>query len=275
MKIGENIKKYRKQKKLTQPELGTLINKSESSIRKYESDDVIPSIEVLQSIAKALHISVSILTTNNIEQRIYDLMKEQNISIEDMIIKAGLIDDELPILKNATSSVLIPNKKTLLKISNALNITFNDLIKDTIIESWFSPDHEKSQLADNTTICTTKPIELCNMDISQRRKIDCVSIQTMATLLDLTELETEIFETESYKNPIVKSKCISILSKIETFQQTLLTTILNSNNVNLKDLLNLTDLECNTLTNLIVSNINNLIPEVQKLSNINSNSKPI
>jgi transcriptional regulator with XRE-family HTH domain len=57
LKIGQNIKKYRKEKKLTQPELGLLIGKSESSIRKYESGDVVPSMDIITKIVDALDIN--------------------------------------------------------------------------------------------------------------------------------------------------------------------------------------------------------------------------
>lgn len=57
MDIGSNIKKYRKAKKMTQVELASRINKSESMIRKYESNSVVPNIDVLKSIADALETS--------------------------------------------------------------------------------------------------------------------------------------------------------------------------------------------------------------------------
>lgn len=59
MSIGENIKLYRNKKGLTQPELGKLIHKSESSIRKYESDTVTPSIDILNELANKLGITIN------------------------------------------------------------------------------------------------------------------------------------------------------------------------------------------------------------------------
>ncbi|URZ02738.1 helix-turn-helix domain-containing protein [Clostridium felsineum] len=59
MSIGKNIKIYRTKKGLTQPELGKLIHKSESSIRKYESGNVTPSIDILNKLADTLDISIN------------------------------------------------------------------------------------------------------------------------------------------------------------------------------------------------------------------------
>ena len=65
MTIGDNIKKYRKHSNLTQKELGELIGKSTISIRKYEANDITPSLKVLDDISKALNVNIRELTNNN------------------------------------------------------------------------------------------------------------------------------------------------------------------------------------------------------------------
>lgn len=57
MDIGNKIKSIRKEKKLTQKELGNLIGKSEISIRKYEATSNVP-LDAIIDIAKALDIDV-------------------------------------------------------------------------------------------------------------------------------------------------------------------------------------------------------------------------
>lgn len=57
MTLGDNIKKYRKENKLTQMELATLTNKSKSTIEKYESNKVTPSLKILDKIAQALDVT--------------------------------------------------------------------------------------------------------------------------------------------------------------------------------------------------------------------------
>ena len=64
-KIGNNIKKWRKLKKLTQQELGEKIDKTLSSIQKYEKGNVMIPIDVLSNIAKALNIGIDKLIYEN------------------------------------------------------------------------------------------------------------------------------------------------------------------------------------------------------------------
>lgn len=60
MSIGNNIKKYRTIKELSQRELAKLTGISESSIRKYEHGERKPKIENLIKIERALGINLSI-----------------------------------------------------------------------------------------------------------------------------------------------------------------------------------------------------------------------
>ncbi len=55
-KIGDAIKKARENKKFTQKELGEIIGKTESSIRKYENGSIEIPLSVLDSIANALEV---------------------------------------------------------------------------------------------------------------------------------------------------------------------------------------------------------------------------
>lgn len=54
--LAENLKYFRKKKKLSQAALGMLIDKSLSTIQKYESGDISPPLEVLKEIADMLGV---------------------------------------------------------------------------------------------------------------------------------------------------------------------------------------------------------------------------
>ena len=83
MTIGDNIKKYRKEKKLTQKELGEMINRSTISIRKYESGSIKPSIDVLHSLTKALNVTVyDLVTEDNIDQVDFELSYLEGLTRE-------------------------------------------------------------------------------------------------------------------------------------------------------------------------------------------------
>lgn len=61
MSIGENIKRLRKEKGLTQKQLGILCQPpiDEANIRKYENDKQNPKVDTLKKIAKVLECQVS------------------------------------------------------------------------------------------------------------------------------------------------------------------------------------------------------------------------
>ena len=61
MTIGENIKRIRIQRGITQDELGFLIGTDDAMIRKYENGTRIPKINRLEKIAFALGVNVEVL----------------------------------------------------------------------------------------------------------------------------------------------------------------------------------------------------------------------
>ena len=64
MNIGNNIKKYRKIKGLTQIQLAEKIGVSTITIKNYENNRRQPSLETLNKIAEALNVSVSELISD-------------------------------------------------------------------------------------------------------------------------------------------------------------------------------------------------------------------
>ena len=56
--IGENIKRLRREKKLTQKQLGELCGINEANIRKYESGKQIPRLATIEKIAAGLEVDV-------------------------------------------------------------------------------------------------------------------------------------------------------------------------------------------------------------------------
>lgn len=57
MSVGQNIRRFRTEKKLTQKKLGELSNINEVQIRQYELGKANPKIETIEKIANALEIS--------------------------------------------------------------------------------------------------------------------------------------------------------------------------------------------------------------------------
>lgn len=61
--IGKNLSNLRKQAKLTQMELAEKFNYSDKSISKWEAGDSMPSIEVLNELAKFYNVTLDYLVT--------------------------------------------------------------------------------------------------------------------------------------------------------------------------------------------------------------------
>lgn len=60
MPTGTKIKELRKQKGLTQKQLGDMCGIADSNIRKYENGKQNPKLETLQKIADALEVSINV-----------------------------------------------------------------------------------------------------------------------------------------------------------------------------------------------------------------------
>lgn len=58
MTVGENIRKIRKEKGLTQKQLGELCGINEANIRKYELGKANPKVETVDRIAAALEVKI-------------------------------------------------------------------------------------------------------------------------------------------------------------------------------------------------------------------------
>lgn len=61
MTVGQNIRKFRKEKKLTQKKLGELCGINEVQIRQYELEKANPKLETLNKIAAALNVEIGFL----------------------------------------------------------------------------------------------------------------------------------------------------------------------------------------------------------------------
>lgn len=65
MNIGENIKNLRKEKKISQEQLSEITGIPRSSIGRYERGEKYPNVKVLNKIAEALQIPMSLITTDS------------------------------------------------------------------------------------------------------------------------------------------------------------------------------------------------------------------
>lgn len=92
--IGQNIKKYRKLKKLTQHQLGELVNKSDNTISNYEKGKIAPSQGALLALSEVLGVNIDKLfpereSTNSIQgvQVSLELLKGDEIIYLNTLMK--------------------------------------------------------------------------------------------------------------------------------------------------------------------------------------------
>lgn len=96
MSIGDNIRRYRRQNKMTQIDLANKINKSLRTIQKYEANETKPSAKVLRDISDIFNIYIEDLTNEGDRTDIYsDVVSEY---IDQRI--ARMTDDEILTRKN-------------------------------------------------------------------------------------------------------------------------------------------------------------------------------
>jgi len=77
MTVGEKIKQLRKDNKITQTELGKILNVEKSTISMYENNNTQPPIQTLSTIAKYFNVTTDYLLGNETKN------KEQNSQDKD------------------------------------------------------------------------------------------------------------------------------------------------------------------------------------------------
>lgn len=70
MTLGQNIKKYRIEAKLTQTDLANKLDIIQSNIHRWEADKIMPSLETLKKLATILNVSIDnlIFTSKEIKK---------------------------------------------------------------------------------------------------------------------------------------------------------------------------------------------------------------
>ncbi len=110
MTFGERITYARKQKKMTQNDLGKAVGTSGDIIGKYERNEIKPSIDTAAKIAEALGVTIDYLVKEgeyqNIDNETLKRMKElEKLSKEDKAHVFAMLDAFFA--KNKLQSLLV------------------------------------------------------------------------------------------------------------------------------------------------------------------------
>lgn len=90
MTVAENIRKFRKERKMTQRQLGEKCGMYESQIRKYELGTANPKIDTIKKIADVLDVSIDRLTGDSVSSIIESRLEELDESLETVAKEADV-----------------------------------------------------------------------------------------------------------------------------------------------------------------------------------------
>lgn len=87
MNIGDNIRKYRKEKNMSMKDLSSALNVSVQAIGNYERGDREPNFEMLEKISEILDVPLYVLLTFNDEELAAIKSEFKNKTISPEIVK--------------------------------------------------------------------------------------------------------------------------------------------------------------------------------------------
>lgn len=133
MALGQNIKNFRKEKKMTQKELATLVGVNEVTIRSYEAEKYRPKIGTLQKIAEALDVSLAaldpVLYENTFDKRvgknIAAVRTRKNISQNDLGQLLNISSSDIERLESGTTTI---ETKDIENIAEKLQVPIEALV---------------------------------------------------------------------------------------------------------------------------------------------------
>ncbi|MCI6737578.1 MAG: helix-turn-helix domain-containing protein [Intestinibacter sp.] len=118
MEIGKKIKNIRKSKNMTIQELANSINKSKSTVSKYENGDISIDIQTLYEISNALNVHV--------EQLLYIKSNIDNIHNNNIVNALKMLFSKKPLEENTDLVKKLKISKEdikLMKLYNMFTVT--------------------------------------------------------------------------------------------------------------------------------------------------------
>lgn len=155
--LGQKIARLRKEKNYTQEDLAKKFNVSTQAVSKWENDLSAPDISILKDLAKTLGVTIDYLLSNETEEIVNILPKENRKPINKMVLKIKIsstdgdkVNVNLPmpfIFACINSGVKLPS----LNGSDALNsIDFKEIIN--LVEQGVVGELVSIESADGDTI---------------------------------------------------------------------------------------------------------------------------
>ena len=97
--FGDNLKKIRSDKNISQGDLANMVNMHATHISRYERNQASPSVDILRKIADALNVSADVLIYGNADERAKSNIQDQELL--NMFTKVQLLNkNELNCVKS-------------------------------------------------------------------------------------------------------------------------------------------------------------------------------
>lgn len=126
--LGDQIKKYRKEKKMSQEELAIPLNVVRQTVSKWENNLSVPDAELLIHLAEVLEISVAELLGTNEQQQ------PASLSAETLGAELARLNEELSRqVQERSLSSRAEQKRNLILFFSMLSMLFALIIDNTIV----------------------------------------------------------------------------------------------------------------------------------------------
>lgn len=198
--IGTVIRKYRKERGLTQKQLGALCGISEQNIGNYERGVRKPKIETLLKISKALEVPVNSFVdlkgqTGNTDSRIKYYRLKKKMTQKELSQKSGV---HKILISKYESLKIKPKINNLLKISKALDVPIHELIESATDCAEGRKDGNITDVKENKKMIKVRMIEEDNIyTFGMRLQEAIVDIENCGgKLLDLRYLPVALVNGE-------------------------------------------------------------------------------
>ena len=126
--LGDQIKKYRKEKKMSQEELAIPLNVVRQTVSKWENNLSVPDAELLIRLAEVLEISVTELLGTDEQPH------SESLSAETLAIELARLNEELAKqVQERSLSSRAEQKRNLILFFSMLSMLFALIIDNTIV----------------------------------------------------------------------------------------------------------------------------------------------
>ena len=92
--LGQRITRLRKEKRYSQEDLAKKFNVTTQAVSKWENDLSAPDISILKELAKELGVTVDYLLSNEKEEIVNFIPKEERKNINKMILKIKILSGD-------------------------------------------------------------------------------------------------------------------------------------------------------------------------------------